>query len=114
MAPLTHREQAMCFRLVETFPEHVVLAQVAFSALLTARSRALRNTFDRKVADFVLCSRGFEPLAVIELDDASHKRRETQDRARSDMLQKCGYSVVRYANVPDAKQLRADLGQQAA
>ena len=54
---MTVREQPMYWRLVEALPGEVVLTQVAFSALLTARDRATRNTFDRKVADFVVCTK---------------------------------------------------------
>ncbi|MCX7220399.1 MAG: hypothetical protein NTY70_16170 [Burkholderiales bacterium] len=46
--PLTKNEQPMFFRLVEAFPDQIVLAQVAFSALVTTKERAARNTFDRK------------------------------------------------------------------
>ena len=38
--PLTEREQSMFLRLSSTFPEHVVLSQVAFSALITSRQPA--------------------------------------------------------------------------
>lgn len=112
--PLTKREQPMYFRLREAFPEHVVLAQVAFSALLTSRKRATRNTFDKKVADFVVCSTGFKVLAVVELDDLSHKDRTTQDAARDSLLTGAGYTVLRYKHVPDASTLRAALQQPAA
>ncbi len=89
--PLTKREQAMYFRLIQTFPDHVVLAQVAFSAILTTKDRPTRATFDRKVCDFVLCSKAFDVLAVIELDDASHKGRQDADAKRDAMLASAGY-----------------------
>jgi len=107
--PLTVREQPMFFRLQEAFPDHVVLAQVAFSALLTAKGTATRNTFDRKVADFVLCSRAFAVIAVIELDDSSHKGRATADANRQAILERAGYSVLRFRHVPDAADLRAAI-----
>lgn len=107
--PLTEREQAMFFRLTATFPEQVVLAQVAFSALLETKDRPTRSTFDRKVADFVLCRRDFAPIAVIELDDQSHRGRQADDAARDAMLAKAGYRVVRFKNVPDTDELRAAL-----
>jgi len=107
--PLTKREQSMHFRLASTFPERVVLAQVAFSALLKTSSRATRNTFDRKVADFVLCDRAFSVLAVIELDDSSHAGRNRQDGARDQLLIEAGYRVLRYAQVPDSDRLLQDF-----
>lgn len=107
--PLTDNEQPMYFRLRETFPEHVVLAQVAFSALLTASNRAGRNTFDRKVADFVLCTKAFEVVAVIELDDSSHKGRAASDAARDRLLTTAGYRVIRFQRTPDVAALRTAI-----
>ena len=103
--PLTEREQAMYFRLTRTLPEQVVLAQVAFSALLTTKDRPTRSTFDRKVADFVVCDRAFTVLAAIELDDASHKGREKRDADRDVLLTKAGIPVLRFKQVPDADAL---------
>lgn len=108
-APLTKNEQPMYFRLVEAFPEHLVLAQVAFSALLDTRDRATRNRFDRKVADFVVCSKAFEVLAVVELDDSSHKGREKEDADRDTLLTNAGYRVFRYKRAPDVLTLLKDF-----
>ena len=104
--PLTDREQAMFFRLQESLPDHVVMAQVAFSALLDAKSIATRNTFDRKVADFVVCTKAFTVVAVIELDDASHKTKRQADAARERLLTDVGYRVVRFKNVPDVLDVK--------
>ncbi|AZP12368.1 DUF2726 domain-containing protein [Undibacterium parvum] len=107
--PLTKNEQPMFFRLVEAFPDQIVLAQVAFSALVTTKERAARNTFDRKVADFVICNKAFEVQAVIELDDASHKGRELQDEKRIASLLQAGHKVLRYKTVPNIETLQKDL-----
>lgn len=109
--PLTKNEQPMYFRLKEALPGYEVLAQVAFSALLTARKTATRNSFDRKVADFVICTRSFEVVAVIELDDKSHKGKEAADAARDQMLIDAGYRVLRYAMTPNAEKVRKDIQQ---
>ena len=103
--PLTPREQAMYFRLQDAFPEHFVLAQVAFSAILRTRDRATRNTFSQKVADFVLCSRGFQVLCVMELDDASHKGKETADAERDALLGRAGIKVLRFKHIPEQFEL---------
>ncbi len=110
--PLTVREQPMFFRLQEAFPDHVVLAQVAFSALLAAKDAATRNTFDRKVADFVLCSRAFEVIAVIELDDSTHKGRAAADASRQAILERAGYTVLRFRHVPDAADLHTAIDKR--
>lgn len=106
---LSEREQAMHNRLSHALPDFVVLAQVSFSALLTARAYAARNTFDRKIADFVVCDKAFQVLAVIELDDASHKGKAEKDAARDAMLVSAGYRVLRYSNIPDIDRVRGDF-----
>ena len=105
---MTKREQAMYWRLRQTFPDSVVLGQVAFSALITS-AFAHRNRYDRKTADFVLCAPSMQVLAIIELDDASHAGKEAKDAARAALLTSAGYTVLRFANVPDVAELRAQL-----
>lgn len=107
--PLTKHEQLMFFRLQEALPKLIVLSQVSFGALLTAKSRGARNTFDRKRADFVVCDKLFKVLAVIELDDRSHDGREEQDANRDKLLTDAGYRVVRYRGIPDIEQVAGDF-----
>ncbi len=107
---LSKNEQPMYFRLRETFPGHVVLAQVAVSSLLNSRSKSTQSTFDRKVADFLLCTPAFEVLAVIELDDANHKADAQADAASDAVLMEAGYQVLRFERVPDAKELKSAVG----
>ncbi len=107
--PLTEREQSMFFRLREALPEMVVLSQVSFSALLSAKERETRNTFNRKYADFVICERSFKVVAVVELDDASHRGNEENDSNRDLLLTKAGYRVVRYKQVPDVQRVLSDF-----
>ena len=95
---------------VEALPEYAILAQISFGALLNAKTRAARNRFDRKIADFAICNKKTaEVLALIELDDSSHRGKEAQDAARDDMLNRAGYTVLRYARVPSAAEVRADM-----
>ena len=108
---MTAREQQMYHLLQTALPECTVLAQVAFSALVTAKGRENRNRFDRKVADFVLCSQQLNVIAVIELDDRSHAGREREDKERDTMLRLAGYVTLRYANFPTQQVLRADVEQ---
>jgi len=105
---MTKREQAMYWRLKETFPAAIVLAQVAFPAIITSAFKH-RNRYDRKIADFVVCDPSMRVLVVIELDDASHKGREAQDAARTSLLSAAGYKVLRFANVPDQDELKAQV-----
>jgi len=106
-AALTEREQGMYWRLREVLSDrtHVTLAQVSFSALLSSRQQATRNTFNRKTADFVVFTKAFEVVAVIELDDASHRGREKEDAERDRLLTDAGYRVIRFKNIPDRGEL---------
>lgn len=106
---MTEREQAMHNRLTQALPDLVVLAQVSFGALLSARAYAVRNTFDRKIADFAVCDKAFQVLAVIELDDASHKGKAEKDNTRDALLTSAGYRVLRYTNIPDIDRVRGDF-----
>ena len=112
--PLTKNEQPMYFRLVESFPELVGLAQVSFSALMRATTTASRNKFDRKTADFVLCTKSFDVVAVIELDDASHNSRAKEDSDRDALLMGVGYRVLRFKKTPDVDTLKAAVATPAA
>lgn len=109
---LTEREQPMFFRLQQAFPDDVVLSQVSFSALLTAKDMPTRQRFNRKVADFVVATKAFEVLAVIELDDASHRGREVQDSRRDSMLEQAGYRVLRFKHVPNAADVQRAVHAQ--
>ncbi|WP_313082006.1 DUF2726 domain-containing protein [Pulveribacter sp.] len=106
---MSQREQAMYNRLVGALPQARVLAQVSFGALLSARTRAIRSTFDRKIADFVICDPAMQVLAIIELDDKSHRDKEGQDGYRDAMLVNAGYRILRYSNVPDIDQVQRDF-----
>ena len=107
---LTKREEAMYERLVKAFPNHSILAQISFGALLGARTRGVRNRFDRKIADFAICEKyTAKVLVLIELDDSSHKGKEAQDAARDKMLTRVGYVVRRYPNIPTISKLQADM-----
>lgn len=107
--PLTAFEEQMYLALTAALPECVVLAQVAFSALVTTEDRAHRNRFDRKVADFVICSKQMTPFAIIELDDRSHLGREAADAQRDALMLNAGYHTLRYPGIPPVEQIRHDV-----
>lgn len=72
-------------------------------------SRATRNRYERKIADFVVCTQAFGAIAVVELDDASHDGREEQDAQRDSFLSSAGYAVFRYRTIPELSKLRQDI-----
>ncbi|BBB60819.1 hypothetical protein UNDKW_2546 [Undibacterium sp. KW1] len=107
------REQPMYGQLVKAFPDYVVLAQVSFSALLETNDQAVRNRYCRKYADFVICTKAFGAIAIVEYDDSSHNGREKEDAVREFFLLAAGYPVFRYRNIPDLQKLRQDITPEA-
>ncbi|ENU91025.1 hypothetical protein F971_03496 [Acinetobacter vivianii] len=106
---ITSFESRMFIRLQQAFPQHHVLAQVAFSALITSHHYKIRSKFNRKVTDFVVLDKEMKVLAIIELDDPSHIGKELEDQKRDQMLQEAGYQVQRYTQIPSIKQLQMDI-----
>lgn len=99
----------MFLRLTQALPEHIVLAQVSFSALLDAKTQRARNRFNQKTADFVICDKAFNVVAEVELDDSSHNGRSKQDANRDNMLKDAGYKVIRFNNVPTVAAIQSAL-----
>lgn len=112
---LGEREQVLYWRLRSAFPDHVVLAQVAISQLLgveknTPNRQVVSNKFRQLCADFVICKRTFEPIAVIELDGLSHDhpRRQGADERKAAALDSAGVQLIRVnvARMPDEAELK--------
>lgn len=108
---LTMNEQPTFLRLKEALPENIVLAQVAFSAFMTAKGYATRNLFNRKIADFVVLDQHFNIVAIVELDDSSHQGNEAKDENRDALIAEAGYEVIRYKRTPDIQQIKADFSR---
>lgn len=106
---ITNFETQMFIRLKQSFPSYHVLAQVAFSALITSKDYKIRSQFNRKVTDFVVLNDKMEVIAIIELDDPSHLEKAEEDRMRDQMLTEAGYTVRRYTNIPTIRQLQKDI-----
>lgn len=119
--PLSAPEQQLYFRLVKALPEHVVLAQVALSRFLGVKGsesvHAWNNRIHRLTADFLVCAKDARVLAVIELDDATHKSVEQQRNAakKSRALESAGVRVIRWQAraLPDEATIRLELYSQA-
>jgi hypothetical protein len=114
---LTPVEQQLYHRLVRAYPDHIVLAQVAFSRLVGVKKgdnfTAIWNRYNRLTADFVLCTKDFRTVAVLELDDRSHDNpsRMDADRRKAAICEAAGIPLHRL-NVnplPNETELRALL-----
>ncbi len=106
---LTSKKQFLAIRLKEALPQQHILAQVAFSALITSDDYKIRQKFNRKVTDFVVLNTQFEVIAIIELDDPTHLYKEEEDRQRDAMLKEAGYRIIRYTEIPTIRQLQKDI-----
>jgi Protein of unknown function (DUF2726) len=99
---LTPNETEFFHRLQRALPAYHVFPQVPFAALLTVDSKlsrkarwSIRNRFDRKIADFVVCERdGLQVVAIIELDDRTHDAKA--DRERDAITNAAGYQTYRF------------------
>jgi hypothetical protein len=115
--PVSSVEQQLFRRLVDAFPECIVLCQVAISQLVTVVPGPGRqvafNKISRLVADFVLCTAEFSVVHIIELDDSSHAaaHRQNADRNKSEALAAAGFSLVRFqaSKLPTVAELKAAL-----
>ncbi|MDP3542020.1 MAG: DUF2726 domain-containing protein [Elusimicrobiota bacterium] len=115
-SPLTEAEQELFRRLVKALPDHIVLSQVACSQFLYTEGGDRKENFGtmammkQKVADFMVCSQNFDIVAVIELDDSSH-RDPAKDAKRDEMLKEAGLKTIRWhvSRKPDAAKIRWDV-----
>jgi len=99
---LTANEREFFHRLQRALPGYLVLPQLSFAAFITddgalsGRARwSVRARFDRKMADFVVCTRDtLEVVALVELDDRTHNAQA--DRQRDAITKAAGYQTIRF------------------
>src|SRR5882762_3122585 len=112
---LSPREQSLYQRLLSLYPKHQVFVQVALSQLIDVdrnhpESESIRARYKQLVADFVLCRADLSVVAVIELDDRSHERRDRQDAdaRKTKALVDAGLRLVRIpaGALPSEEELR--------
>lgn len=100
-------------RLVQAFPEHYIFPQVAMSGLVSPKTNefkqlnAIKNTYNRLRVDFVIY-KDKKVLAIIELDDVTHKGKEDKDNKRDGILNQAGYKTFRFnsKNKPSIEELK--------
>ena len=113
--PLSQPEQVLYFRLIQTLPEHIILAQVQLSRLLGVKKgnnyQSWSNRINRMSADFVVCNKDSSIVAVIELDDATHQREDRQaaDAKKDRALASADVRIVRWQakSIPDVATIQS-------
>jgi len=113
--PFSQPEQVLYFRLVQALPEHIILAQVQLSRLLGVKKgnnyQAWFNRINRMSADFVVCNKDSSIVAVIELDDATHQKKDRQaaDAKKDKALASANVRVIRWQAraIPDVANIQS-------
>ncbi|MDR1934981.1 MAG: DUF2726 domain-containing protein [Candidatus Accumulibacter sp.] len=114
---LTNTEQILYYRLLKALPDCVVLAQVGLSRIIGV-NRGVRfyqwfNKISQMSIDYVICSKDFNVLAAIELDDATHNKsqRIKADRKKDKALMSAGIKIIRWKvnQMPDERKIREAL-----
>jgi hypothetical protein len=115
-ALLNSTEQKMYAHLVQACPDHLIFCQVSLRQLIDLAPGAARgaaNHFQQLSADFVVCTRGFEPLWVVELDGPTHRqvRQAERDARKNAIIQAAGLRLLRIEAdaLPSIEALRRDL-----
>lgn len=109
---LSAPEQELYRLLVQALPDHVILAQVAFSQMITVEGEDQNENFrkrltaSQKVADYVVCDKAFDVVAVVELDDSTHSAAE--DEKRDEIVSEAGSKTVRWnvSRLPRPDEIR--------
>ena len=114
---LSERERELYRRLLQSLPEHLVLAQVHLLQVLKfkrgRRTYAVLNRISQLSLDFLILAPDTSPIAAIELDDISHELgdRRRADANKSHALASAGVPLIRWnaKNLPDTPTIRAAL-----
>jgi very-short-patch-repair endonuclease len=113
---LSKREQLLYRRLIDLYPDHKILVQVALSQLINVdrnhpERESIRARYKQLVADFVLCRSDLSVVTVIELDDRTHAwpKRKAADARKNKALADAGIRLVRIpaGRLPSTDTLRA-------
>ncbi|WP_425952973.1 DUF2726 domain-containing protein [Ralstonia pseudosolanacearum] len=116
---LTEHERTLFWRLSEAVGKDLIVApQVVFGAFLKVKGSLLidknkaRHAVAHNRGDFIICDKDFEVVAVVELDDSTHDKRDQKslDRRRDELMKTVGVRAIRYRRMPEVSKIRADLG----
>ena len=102
--PLNDPERVLYYRLKLLFKGYEVLAQAPFSQFLYAVGGTGDENFahmarvKQKVADFLICTKEFQPVAIVELDGKHHRqpKQQSSDAERDALLREAGIPTYRY------------------
>jgi very-short-patch-repair endonuclease len=119
---LTERERALYQRLVQTLPNHIVLAQVQLLQVLNfkrgQRTQAIFNRFNQLSLDFLILNPDTSIVAAVELDDSTHapENRRQADARKDHALKSAGVPLIRWnaRSLPDEAAIFAAFPMTAS
>lgn len=112
---LTRTEVVFYQRLIAALPECLILAQVSLSSVVEVKehlreAKAFLYQINQKSLDYVICLPDFTVVAVIELDDWTHKRRDRvkADKTKDEVLAVAGVPIIRWhaEEMPSVEEIR--------
>lgn len=103
---MTENELEFYGQLRDALPSDLhICPQVSMAAVMTTRSGltqseqfSARNKFDRKIIDFVVLDAKGRTIALVELDDKSHRAK--RDSERDNLTALAGLRTVRFPSRP--------------
>jgi hypothetical protein len=112
---MTENEAEFFGRLIVALPDYYIFPQVALSALIEAAATDKKRAYGdhlriaQQRVDYVVCDRGCQVIAVVELDDRTHSRKK--DAVRDARLRQAGIRTVRFQSrsKPTAEVVRATV-----
>ena len=115
--PLTNPEQILYFKLTKALPDHIVLAQVSYSRFIKTQGGSKKENWKKfaslkqRVADYLVCTKDFSIIAVIELDDSTHQ--SDKDNARDNDLKMANLRTLRWnvKNLPSEIEIKEAIKQ---
>ena len=114
---LTGPERALYERLVQSLPNHLVLAQVQLLQVLKfqtgRRTQAILNRISQLSIDFLILNPDTSIVAAIELDDSTHapENRRQADARKDHALKSAAVPLIRWntKNLPDRVAILAAI-----
>ncbi|MBC7787021.1 MAG: DUF2726 domain-containing protein [Methylophilaceae bacterium] len=119
--PLTRTETIFYHRLVETLPEFIVLAQVQLSSFLKVdRVQTNNKNFSKwfnpisqQSIDFLICTKDFNIVAAVELDDKTHLKIKAKERdnKKNNNLEAAKVPLIRWhaEDMPKSEEIKQAL-----
>jgi very-short-patch-repair endonuclease len=114
---LSEVEKKLFAKLITSLPEYFIFSQVQISQLIDVKKghnfQQWFNRINRMSADFVVLNQELKTIAVIELDDSTHNRKDRieSDKKKDKALASAGLKTIRWkvGRVPSTESIREQI-----